>query len=248
MDLFEAYPHLRDVPALRGRRLRLIALSGIGYDAQAFYFELADERFWARPPTGDIFIGVGGAQCRPDPATPPLEQLLSNVRRQWQCELAYFPAGIAYVLEEKPSQRAASKKSRSRHGKVAPPSPDPTLAAFTPLPASPTPFLTILTPPLLGGGDEVPDALAQAVYLIPLPTPPVSGRVPGILRIEQAALGEFLTPPTWTLEALQGQPWATLETARSLPPAAQLRAVLALRGLQRLWQAGVFPLKDSAHP
>jgi hypothetical protein len=81
-----------------------------------------------------------------------------------------------------------------------------------------------------------------------LPTPPVSGRVPGILRIEQAALGEFLTPPTWTLEALQGQSWATLETARSLPTAAQLRAVLALRGLQRLWQAGVFPLKDSAHP
>ena len=200
---------------LRGRSLRLIALSGLVYDDQAFYFELGDERFWGRLPHDRVSIGVGAAKVQPDAIHPPHRALIRHLRQQWQCDVDFFPAGHAYILGE-----------------------DKQIVILNDVEAA-TPYFFILTAPQLGGAD-VPDALVQAVYLLPLRRWRGKSRQP-LLQIQREALARFLEPADWELRILTTQPWATLHAVTPLPDDARLRPVMALRGLQSLSQVDALP-------
>lgn len=227
MNLFDVYPQLdrEQTRVLKDRALRLIALSGLVYDEQAFYFELGDSRFWGHLPDGGVAIGVGTAKVQPDATHPPHMALVRHLRQQWRCDVDLFPAGHAYVLGE-----------------------DKQVAVLHDVDAA-TPYVFILTAPQLGGS-EMPDALVQAVYLLPLRhwrgKESAAGASRALLQIQREALDRFLEPADWALEMLLEQPWATLYNAHvgttPLPGAARLRPVLVLRGLQDLLRAGAMPL------
>ncbi len=217
MDLFEVYPQLgrEPTPVLKDRSLRLIALSGLVYDEEAFYFELSDEQFWGRSAGGSVTIGVGTAKIQPNALHSPHGALIHHLRHYWHCEVDFFPTNHAYVLAE-----------------------DKQIVVLNDVQVA-TPYFFVLTPPRLGGA-EVPDALVQAVYLLPLRR--WHGRSqPALLRIRREALSHFLTPVDWELRALMAQPWAALHAAVSLPAEGRLRPVLALRGLQSLLQVAIMP-------
>jgi len=227
MNLFDVYPQLdrEQTHVLKDRALRLIALSGLVYDDQAFYFELGESRFWGHLPGGGVAIGVGAAKVQPDATHPPHQALVRHLRQQWQCDVDLFPAGHTYVLGE-----------------------DKQIAVLHDVEAE-TPYVFILTAPQLGGS-EMPDALVQAVYLLPLRRwlgktgAPRTSRT--LLQIQREALNRFLEPVDWALDALLAQPWATLHNAYGgstpLPDAVRLRPVLVLRGLQDLLRADAMPL------
>lgn len=223
MNLFDVYPQLNreQTHVLKDRTLRLIALSGLVYDEQAFYFELGESRFWGHLPDGGVTIGVGTAKIQPDATHPPHRALVRHLRQQWQCEVDLFPAGHAYVLGE-------DKQVAVLHGVEAM-----------------TPYLFILTAPQLGGSD-MPDALVQAVYLLPLRRwrhqAAASRTSHALLQIRREALERFLEPADWALDALLAQSWATLHNTPSLPDTARLRPVLVLRGLRDMAQADALPL------
>jgi len=227
VNLFDVYPQLsgEQTRVLKDRALRLIALSGLVYDEQAFYFALGDSRLWGRTPGGGVTIGVGAAKIQPDATHPPHRALVRHLRQQWQCEVDLFPAGHAYVLGE-----------------------DKQVVVLHDVETT-TPYVFILTAPQLGGS-EMPDALVQAVHLLPLRRwlgktgAPRTSRT--LLQIQREALNRFLEPLDWALDALLAQPWATLHNAHvgttPLPDAARLRPVLVLRGLQDLLRADALPL------
>ncbi|MBN2007503.1 MAG: hypothetical protein JXA21_29425 [Anaerolineae bacterium] len=214
MDVFEVFPQLlhENTTALKGRSLRLIALSAMVCDEAAFYFEIGDARMWGQTPQGQISIGVSPAKVRPDAHNEPTRALAHHLRTTWRCEVSQFSAGHAYILDE--TRQVVVLKEAD--------------AAL--------PYLFILTPPQLGGGDEVPDALVQAVYLMPLTRWRNGHRATGLLKIQREALGDFLAPPNWELPTLQAKSWAEFRLQKALPKDAQIRPVLALRGLQHLMQ------------
>ncbi|MBN2006218.1 MAG: hypothetical protein JXA21_22875 [Anaerolineae bacterium] len=227
MNLFDVYPQLNreQTRLLKNRALRLIALSGLVYDTQAFYFELGDSRFWGHLPDGSVVIGVGAAKVQPDATHPPHRALVRHLRRHWQCDVALFSTGHTYILGE-----------------------DNQVAVLQDVDAA-TPYVFILTAPQLGGS-EMPDALVQALYLLPLRHWRGKAGAPGtsraLLRIQHEALGRFLEPVDWALDVLLEQPWAMLHNADAgttpLPDVVRLRPVLVLRGLQDLLHAGALPL------
>jgi len=217
MNLFETYPQLAQTHAsvLHGRSLRLISLSGIVYDDRACYFELGDQRLWGRLPGGRVSIGVGAAKVPPDGAAPPHRALVRYLRKQWRCDVTLVPTGFAYVLGE-----------------------DGRITVLDDVAAA-TPYFFILTPPRLGGG-EIPDALVQAIYLLPVRRWRSKARL-NLVKIDRAALPDFLEPKDWDARELQAQPWAAVQSIKPLPENARLRPILALRGLQQLLQNGVLP-------
>jgi len=221
MNLFDVYPQLdrEQTHVLKDRALRLIALSGLVYDEQGFYFELGESRFWGRLAGGDVIIGVGAAKVQPDATHPPYKALVRHLRRHWQCEVDLFAAGHTYVLGENKQ------------------------VAVLPDVEATMPYVFILTAPQLGGA-EVPDALVQAMYLLPLRrwrgSQPHSERA--LLQIQLDALDRFLEPVDWTLASLLEQPWAMLHNATPLRNSVRLRPVLVLRGLQDLLRAGALPM------
>lgn len=201
---------------LKDRALRLIALAGLVYDERAFYFELGEERFWGHLPNGGVAIGVGTAKVQPDATIPPHGALIRHLRQQWRCEVDFFPAGHAYVLSE-----------------------DQQVVVLREVEAA-TPYLFVLTAPQLGGS-EMPDALVQAVYLLPVRRWRGTAHQ-NLLQIQREALVRFLEPVDWELRALVAHPWATLQAVTSIPDDARLRPVLALRGLQSLLKADGMPV------
>lgn len=217
MNLFDVFPQLsrEQTPVLLGRSLRLIALSGIVFDERAFYFEFGDSRFWGRLPQGGVSIGVGAAKVRPDAAQPPHQALVQWLRQQWRCEVGFHPSGHAYVLGD-----------------------DSQVVVLTDVPAS-SPYIFTLTAPQLGGA-EMPDALVQAVYLMPVRRWRGEARQ-SLLQIERDALDKFLEPADWSLNALQAESWASLHSTNGIPDDARVRPVLALRGLQDLLRAEALP-------
>ncbi len=214
MNVFEVFPQLlrEDIAALKGRSLRLIALSAMVCDETSFYFEVSDARMWARTPQGQVSVGVSAAKVRPEGHNAPAQALAHHLRTTWLCEVAPFSAGHAYILDE--TRQVALLEE--------------TDAAL--------PYLFILTPPQLGGGDDIPDALVQAVYLMPLRRWRNGQRATGLLKIQREALSDFLAPPNWELSTLQAKSWAEFQLPKALPKDAQIRPVLALRGLQSMMQ------------
>ncbi len=217
MDLFEAFPQLKacTAPVLADRKLRLISVAGVLWDAEACYFALSDERYWVRTQDGQLQIGVGGLQVPGTPAGEPLQALLTHIRKVWRTTVDYIPSGTLYVLEGEQTH---------------------VLTGATWLEPT-TPAWLQLTPPRLGGG-EMPDALAQAVYVLRLRP---SWRVPRdamVLRLTFEGLMAFAEAPAWRIRDLREQPWATLYLARPLPGDAALRPVLAWQGLRQLLQTG----------
>lgn len=219
MDLFELFPILKNrSDAFSAQRsLRLISLSGIVYDDDAFYFELGKREFWGRSVEGHPVIGVGAAKIRADATRAPLPALRRHLRQTWRCDVHLMPAGHAYVLDLEEQIEVLSDLAPG------------------------LPYLFILTPPRLGGGPEVPDALVQAVYLLPLNRWRGGGfsrlKVP-LLRVSRAALTDFLEHKIWPLTELRAQPWTEFYASDEMPDTALVRPVLALRGLQDLAQAG----------
>lgn len=218
MDLFEVFPQLQDTTTelLHERSLRLIALSGLVYDEQSFYFELGTPRLWGRLAEGRVSIGVSAAKVRPERQSPPYRNLMRHLRRQWHCDVHLYAAGHAFVIGEQQE-----------------------IAVLDDVAAS-SPYLFILTPPRLGGS-RMPDALVQAVYLMPLEGWRGSQRPIDLLEVQREALNDFLAPKDWALSALRAAPWATLHVTSTLPDDARVRPVLALRGVQHLLRAEVIP-------
>jgi hypothetical protein len=218
MDLFSAYPDLRDseLPALADRALRLISVSGFVYDETSFYLELSEPRQWGRLSDGPPVIGVRAPQVQPAESEPPHQALLQYVRQQWHAAVELFPAGHGYLLDESGSVHVLSSVAANM------------------------PYFFILTLPRLGGG-EMPDALVQAVYLLPLQKIRAHHASVALLQVARDRLGEFLEPETWSLAQARQEPWIGIAPVRSLPSDALLRPVLALRGLRRLLENGVLP-------
>ena len=171
LDLFEVYPQLAEWEneALHHRSLRLIAIAGFVYDEESFYFELGQPRHWGRLPDGGVSIGVSAPKVQPDNVFPPYQALVRHLNKAWRWQVDLFPAGHSYVLDES--------------GKVH------VLAGV----GAHLPYILVLTPPRLGGA-EVPDALVQAVYLLPVKRIRPSVEAGGLLRVERAALRDFLSP------------------------------------------------------
>ncbi len=217
MDLFAAYPQLKacTAPVLAERKLRLISVAGVIWDAQACYFALSDDRYWVRTADGRLQIGVGGLQVPGTPTGEPFQALLAHLRKVWRMSVDYLPSGTLYVLE----------------GTQFHVLPGATLLEPT------TPAWLQLTPPRLGGGD-MPDALVQAVYWLRLRSAWRAPRDVMALRVTLDGLEPFLSASLWNIRELREQPWATLYLARPLPADAQLRPVLALQGLRELLQRG----------
>lgn len=211
MDLFEAYPELTEkgISALQGRSVRLISLTGIVYDADNFYFELGEQRNWGRLPDGGVAIGVDTPKVHPDGTYPRHRTLIRHIRKQWRLQTDLFASGHGYVLDEQHEVHVLGDT-----------------------PAN-VPYLLVLTPPRLGGGD-VPDALAQAVYLLPVAHGHTDNAPASMLMVAREALTQFLTRESWALDEVRQKPWAVLRAERPLPMTARLRPVLALRGLRHL--------------
>ena len=223
MDFFEVFPQLRDNPdsALQGRALRLIAAAALPYDGNAFYFELRDERYWVKGPQGALRIGLGGAQVHSD-ARDPLRSLLRHLRDKWNADVRSAPANGVLLLEGDRCSMLSGLQNT--------------------FPSAPN--WIILTPPQLGGS-EMPDALAQVVYLLPLRQSPYPVNVAGIVRVTREALPAFLEAESWSLELLQAAFWAEIHPRNPLPANAELQPVLSLRAMQRVWRAGLLEIASS---
>ncbi len=214
MDFFDAFPYFRmvDDPALSERALRLLTLSALPYDADAYYFELGQEKYWARGAEGQLLIGVGALQVQLErPGVAPLKLLLRQLRDSWRSEAQLEPQPHFTIIE---GDRLAVLSADGVQ----------------------IPQLLLLTPPRLGGA-ETPDALVQAIYFLRLRQRPRPVGGAGILRIERTALPAFFAREVWPLVELRAQSWAEHLPHATLPPQAAVRPVLAVRALQRLVNA-----------
>jgi hypothetical protein len=218
LDLFEVYPQLveRDHQVLSERSLRLIAISGFVYDEESFYFELGQPRHWGRLADGSVSIGVGAPKVQPDGTHPPHHALLRYLRRAWRSQVDLYAPGYSYLLDEAGGVHVMGGVDLD------------------------LPFFFVFTSPRLGGG-EVPDALVQAVYLLPARSVRASAGSEGVLRVARHALGSFLTPESWWMSDIIDHPSIDILASASYPTGAALRPVLAVRGLRTLMEAGALP-------
>lgn len=218
MDFFEAYPGLANShnSSLEGRDLRLIALSGLVYDDDAFYFEFGRRRYWGQSREGQTLIGIGAPRVQPDDQMLPYQSLLQYLEREWRCEVSLYPAGHVYLLDE-----------------------EERLSILTEVDAQ-TPYMLLMTAPRLGGA-KVPDALVRAVYLVPVRKLRTLMTSVDLLRVERRAFSEFIGSDHWDLLDLRSQAWANVVTDSSLPADAHLRPVMALRSIQSLMRKGDLP-------
>jgi hypothetical protein len=211
MDFFEVYPELEScqVDSLQGRQLRLIALSGLVYDQEAFYFEFGRRRYWGQSREGQPLIGIGAPRIQPDGEGPPQRGLVRYLEKVWRCEVTLFPANHTYLVDE-----------------------DERLSVLTDVGAH-VPYMLLMTAPRLGGAN-VPDALVRAVYLMPKQRLRKLMASIELLRIAREAFSDFIAPDHWALDDLRSKSWADVITDGVLPPDAQIRPVMALRAIRTL--------------
>ena len=211
MDLFEAFPSLNTLQhnSLVGRELRLISISGFVYDEQALYFEISPPRYWGRLPDGKAAIGVGLPKIKPDGLNPPHQSLVQYLRNQWRCHATLYPPGYAIIIDE--------NDNVSLHSDTY------------------NPFMIHMTRPRLGGVN-VPDALVQAVYLLPVRrfNWQKANTKTDLLKVNREGIAEFFEHEVWECEDLISRSWSELKVVKSLPSDAVFRTVLTLRRLRNL--------------
>jgi hypothetical protein len=211
MDLFKAFPSLRNYHhhTLDKKSLRLISLSGLVYDDEALYFEFSPEKFWGRLPEGKSAIGIGLPKVKPDGILPPQKKLMQYLYRNWRCETNLYPPGYAFIMDQDKNVSIISGMD--------------------------IPFIMQMTPPKLGGVN-IPDALVQVVYLLPIqqfiwhtPLKQVD-----LLRISRSGFDEFLASEIWLLSDIVSESWSELRVKKPLPQDAVIRMILTLRSLREL--------------
>ena len=211
MDLFEAFPSLKAIQdqTLSGKRLRLIALSGFVYDEHAFYFEIRPSKFWGRSPNGEVAVGLGLPKVNPDGMVPTHKSLMHHLHNNWRCDTTLFLPGYGFLIDEQDTVSL--------------------------LPQPDIPFLMQMTLPRLGGAD-IPDALVQAVFLLPVRrfTWEKANTRADLVRIERSALTTFLENEQWLLEDLRSHRWCDFRVTETLPNNAIIRPVLTLRSMRNL--------------
>jgi 8-oxo-dGTP pyrophosphatase MutT (NUDIX family) len=216
-DLFEALPTLRRVshPLLSGRRVRLIGVSAILYDDEAYYFEVNKPRYWARRPDGTLSIGIGGIGGRIEQGEKPLDCL----RREMEEEL-----GTGFRLQ------IPDRTGLIHQWEVV------DWLRLGPSRKHPTPYFVNLLPPCLGGGD-MPDHLAILTFLGRPRGKPRRRDLFGLLAVERSTLDTFLSRAEWPLEELRALPGVAFDLAEGLPVGCILRPVLTARAFRALWFA-----------
>jgi hypothetical protein len=220
MDFFDAFPLNTAVESavLRDKNLRLIALSGFVYDNDAIYFEISPQKFWGRLPTGEFSIGIGLPKVKPDGIHPPHKGLMDHLRKQWRCKTFFHSPGYTFLMDVDNTVSLLQKSNM--------------------------PFILQLTPPRLGGGTKIPDALVQAVYLLPVEHfnwKNAFSKV-DIMRISRAGFDSFLEQEIWSLEHIRSQSWCDLKLNDKLPEESVMRMVLTLRSIRQLLHSKVINL------
>jgi hypothetical protein len=211
MDLFEAFPSLYDYKhqSLNNRSLRLISLSGLVYDDEALYFEFSPERYWGRQPGGNAIIGLGLPKVKPDGQKSPHKSLINYLHVNWRCRTALYPSSYTFLLDE--------------------------MSNVSILPGEGNLFVLQLTPPRLGGVN-IPDALVQAVILLPIQR--FSWRLARIrtdvIKVARAGFTAFMENETWPLAELVQQSWCETKLIKPLPENAAVKMVLTLKGVREL--------------
>jgi len=100
------------------------------------------------------------------------------------------------------------------------------------------PFMLQMTRPRLGGAN-VPDALVQAVFLLPVKRfhwQTAHTRV-DLIKVSRDRFDTFLAHEIWPISDLISQPWCDFKVNRPLPLNADMRIVLTLRNLRELLRA-----------
>ena len=216
-DLFEALPTLRRVshPLLSGRNIRLIGVSAILYDDEAYYFEVNKPRYWARRPDGTLSIGIGGIGGRIEQGEKPLVCLRREVEEELRTGFRLqIPDRTALIHRWEVVDWLRLGPSRKH----------------------PTPYFLNLLPPRLGGG-ETPDYLAILTFLGQLRGEPQRGDLFGLVAVERSALETFFSQAEWPLEDVRALPGVAFDLAEGLPTGCVLRPTLTARAFRALWLA-----------
>jgi hypothetical protein len=214
MDLFKVFPSLNTVQhtALNKRNLRLISVSGLVFDDEALYLEISPAKYWTKLPEGTDVIGIGLPKVEPDDIHPPHQALIQYLRGVWHCETNLYLPGYAVMMDE--------EKNVSL------------------IPDVEFPFFLHMTKPRLGGS-LLPDALVQALFLLPIKTfswQKTRSRV-DLIRIQRDYFSNFMAQEVWSIDNLLIQPWCDYKGNKALPQDGAIRTVLILRGLRELFQA-----------
>ncbi|MGD1992539.1 MAG: NUDIX domain-containing protein [Anaerolineae bacterium] len=216
MDLSEAFPELGALPQFEGKKISLVGVSAILYDAEAYYFEVGRPRFWARRASGVRSVGIGGIGGRVEVGEGPTQALRREVREEIKVEIDLdVPPRTALLDEGKVAAWWDLSTERKR----------------------PVPYFISLFPPRLGG-PRMPDHLAIVTFLGRPRGRPRRGDLFGLVTVARASLTEFLEPVEWPLEDAINHPSLAFDLAGELPPGAVLRPKLSARAFQVLVRAG----------
>jgi 8-oxo-dGTP pyrophosphatase MutT (NUDIX family) len=220
MDLFQALPALRHHPLLTDKKVTLIGISAIVRDDEAYYFEVAKQKYWKQREDGSTSVGVGGIGG----GIKKGETIIACLRREVQEEI-----GTQVRLE--PVQKTTLIHDWQIAGTVS----------LKPSKKRPTPLMVTLTPPRLGG-PGTPDMLAILAFSTRLRSEPKPHDLFGLLRIENDALAQFFARDMWPLEEAQALPGLTATLTGQPPSNAVLRPILTARAFQLLIQEPGFAL------
>ena len=210
MDLFDAFPSLRQSPSLEEKKVRLLSVSTIVRDEEAVYFEIRSPRYWGTRDDGTRTVGVGavGGSIAKD------ESVVDCMHREVKAKLGararlQLSEQTALIDGDEVVDRVSIVPSKKR----------------------PSPLMILLYPPRLGG-PGMPDRVAVVVLEATLQDAVVPRGVFGVLRVESSALHEFLAEDESAVESVEAHPDLALVVKGDLPEDSVLRPVLAIKALR----------------
>lgn len=212
-DLFDLMPALKDMdhPLLSDQTIRLVGVSAVLYDEGAYYFEIAQPRYWGRREDDTRSVGIGGIGG----GIRGGETILGCLRREVREEIS---SDIA--LE------AAERTALIQQGEVV---------AWLDLSGDeePAPYFINLMPPQLAG-PGMPDHLAIVTYLARLEGRPRRDDLFGLLTVGHSALETFFERGEWHLDEALAHPGLTFDLASDLPSDCVLQFKLTGRAFRAL--------------